>query len=50
MSILVEVIEVNGDLVIPLPDEILETLKWKQDDLVTWLDNKDGSFTISKVD
>jgi hypothetical protein len=39
-----------GDLILELGDEICEPLGWKPGDLITWTDNKDGSFTLTKSD
>ena len=39
----------DGDLVLPLPFELCEQLGWKIGDAVKWIDNGDGSFTITKV-
>lgn len=44
----VEVIEENGELLIPIPEDMLEELGWKPEDTLVWLDNKDGSFSIKK--
>jgi|TARA_R100000479_G_C6281696_1_gene163220 hypothetical protein len=32
----------NGDLVIPLPEEVIETLGWQMSDLLTWDLKGDG--------
>jgi hypothetical protein len=37
----------NGDLVLPLSDELLKELDWKEGDNLNWKDN-DGSFTLTK--
>lgn len=37
-----------NDLIIRIPEELLEELKWYDGDEVEWKDNKDGSFTITK--
>ena len=43
MSYYVEVEEdQNGDLVIPLPEEVIETLGWQMSDLLTWDLKGDG--------
>lgn len=39
----------TGELILPLPKELLETQNWKDGDELEWTDNKDGSWTISKV-
>jgi antitoxin component of MazEF toxin-antitoxin module len=38
----------TDELAIPLPQELLDQLGWTVGDTLTWTDNKDGSFTISK--
>jgi len=36
------------EYVLPLGDELCEQLGWKMGDTLVWIDNKDGSFTLSK--
>lgn len=38
----------NGDLILPLNDDILEGVGWKTGDTIEWIDNKDGSWTMRK--
>jgi hypothetical protein len=38
----------TGDLVLPFTQEILDELKWKEGDVLEWLDNKDGSWSLVK--
>ena len=38
----------SGDLIMPLPSELLESAGWKEGDILTWTDNKDGSWSLSK--
>ena len=38
----------SGDLVLPLNDEIMESAGWKIGDMITWIDNKDGTWSIKK--
>jgi len=40
----------NGDLVLPLSDEHLAYLNLNQGDLIEWVDNNDGSFTLKKAE
>ncbi|MFX0209629.1 MAG: AbrB/MazE/SpoVT family DNA-binding domain-containing protein [Candidatus Hodarchaeota archaeon] len=43
MSYYIELIEdENGDLILPIPEEVIETLGWKEDDLLTWDIKGDG--------
>lgn len=39
----------SGDIVLPLPPELLETQGWVEGDTLEWTDMGDGSWTISKV-
>ena len=41
---------VDDDGVITFPDELIEKLGWKEGDVLQWIDNKDGSFTLKKPD
>lgn len=38
----------TGELVLPFSNEILETLKWKIGDTLTWTDLKNGSWSLTK--
>lgn len=40
----------TGDLVLPFTDEILQELGWKEGDVVEWIDNKDGTWSLKKQD
>jgi len=40
----------SGDLVLPFTDEILESAGWKNGDVLEWIDNKNGSWTLRKKD
>jgi hypothetical protein len=39
----------TGELVLPLPEEFLAMQGWIEGDTLNWEDNKDGSWTLSKV-
>jgi len=39
----------NGELVLPLPDGLLELQGWQEGDDLEWTDNGDGSWSLSKV-
>jgi len=39
----------SGDLVIPLPQELLDLQGWKEGDTLEWSDQKDGTWTIEKI-
>ena len=42
------VFELGGDLMIELNPEAVELLEWVVGDLVVWVDNNDGSYTLEK--
>jgi len=39
---------VDDDGVLTFPDELIEQLGWKEGDMLQWIDNKDGSFSLVK--
>jgi len=41
-------IQEGDDVILPLPEEMLEELGWKEGDTLEWKDNNDGSFSLSK--
>ena len=41
---------IDDDGVLTFPDEFLEELGWKEGDMLQWIDNKDGSFSLVKSD
>ena len=36
----------NGDLILPLSDELCSELGWKIGDTIQWIDNGDGSWSM----
>lgn len=40
----------TGDLILPLNDDILAETGWKPGDRIDWIDNKDGSWTMKKIE
>jgi len=44
----VELIEDGEDLILPLPQEVLDHLDAKEGDVLKWIDNGDGSWTLAK--
>ncbi len=38
----------NGDLILPLSDELLKEVNWKEGDTVQWEEHKDGSYSLTK--
>jgi len=45
---IVNVIEEDGEYLIPLGDDLCEQMGWEVGDTLQWTDNKDGSFSLSK--
>ena len=41
---------VDDDGILTLPPELLEATGWKDGDMLEWIDNKDGSFSLIKSD
>jgi hypothetical protein len=46
---IVTLIEDGDDLILPLPERMLEEAGWKEGDLLDWADNGNGSWTIKKM-
>ena len=40
--------DLSGDLILPLPDELLASLGWKEGDNLVWDVRTDGSVGLSK--
>ena len=38
----------TGDLILPLPDKLMEETGWKTGDTLDWKDNGDGTFSMTK--
>lgn len=38
----------TGDLILPLPKELLDIQGWKEGDEIEWIDNGDGTWSIVK--
>lgn len=47
-TIPVEEDNVNGDLFITLPNDLLERMGWGENDTLEWISNQDGSWTLKK--
>ena len=45
----VELVEDGEDLILPFPQEVLDQLDLKEGDVLKWLDNSDGSVTLTKA-
>jgi bifunctional DNA-binding transcriptional regulator/antitoxin component of YhaV-PrlF toxin-antitoxin module len=40
----------NGEAILQFPDDLLKEAGWKEGDRIKWIDRKDGSFEMKKVD
>lgn len=49
-TVTVELDTETGELIIPLPKELLEYKGWVEDDEFEWIDNQDGSWTLEKIE
>lgn len=47
-TVTIAVDEETGDVIFPLPDDMLDALGLKEGDTIAWIDNKDGSWSIEK--
>jgi hypothetical protein len=41
--------EDTGDLILPIGDELMTEVGWEVGDTLEWINNNDGSFTLSKT-
>jgi AbrB family looped-hinge helix DNA binding protein len=39
---------VDDNGILTFPDELMEELGWKEGDMIEWIPNDDGSFTLMK--
>lgn len=39
-----------GEYYVTFPDELIEKVGWSENDTLEWIDNKDGTFSIKKVE
>lgn len=40
----------TGDLILPLPEDMLNEVGWKPGDILIWTDLKNGSWSLTKKD
>ena len=41
--------DVDGELMLTFPDELMGRMNWKEGDVVEWIDNLDGTWTLKKL-
>jgi bifunctional DNA-binding transcriptional regulator/antitoxin component of YhaV-PrlF toxin-antitoxin module len=39
----------TGEIILPLPEDLLEQAGWKEGDTLEWKDNGDGSYILEKI-
>ena len=39
----------TGELILPLPEDMLKLQGWVEGDTLEWIDNEDGSWSLQKV-
>ena len=44
------ILTIGDDGVLTFSDELLKATGWKEGDVLEWIDNKDGSFSLVKPD
>jgi bifunctional DNA-binding transcriptional regulator/antitoxin component of YhaV-PrlF toxin-antitoxin module len=42
------ILEIDDDGMITFPPDLIDKTGWKFGDVLTWIDNNDGSFTLTK--
>jgi hypothetical protein len=48
-SYTIELVEDGDDLILPLPERLLEEAGWKEGDILDWADNGNGTWTLKKM-
>ena len=49
-NFIITLIEDGDDLILPLPERLLEEAGWNVGDILDWSDNGNGSWTLKKVE
>ena len=48
-TVIIEEDSDTKDLILPLPQELLDLQGWVEGDILEWIDNENGSWSIQKV-
>lgn len=48
-SVTLEEDTTTGDLLLPIPDDLLKSMGWNEGDVLQWDDKLDGTFTLTKA-
>jgi bifunctional DNA-binding transcriptional regulator/antitoxin component of YhaV-PrlF toxin-antitoxin module len=41
---------IDNDGILTFPDELIKEIGWKEGDVLLWIDNQDGSWSLKKSD
>jgi len=39
---------ITGELILPIPHEIMVAMEWQEGDTLKWVDNGDGTFSLKR--
>jgi hypothetical protein len=39
----------DGELLLSFPDELMDAMAWVPGDVLEWIDNEDGTWTLNKL-
>lgn len=48
-TVIIEEDSSTGELILPLPSDLLTLQGWREGDTLNWIDNKDGTWSIQKA-
>lgn len=48
-TVTIEEDPVTGDLILPIPQELMDQVGWSVNDQLHWQQNADKSFTLTKI-
>ena len=48
-TVIVESDPDTNEIIMPFPDDMIDELDWKVNDVLEWSDNQDGTWTLRKV-
>jgi len=49
-NIMKTTLTIDNDGILTFPDELLKEIGWKEGDVLLWIDNQDGSWSLKKSD
>jgi bifunctional DNA-binding transcriptional regulator/antitoxin component of YhaV-PrlF toxin-antitoxin module len=48
-EVITQLDEKTGDIILPIPQELLDGLGWREDDEISITKNPDGTFVLTKI-